>query len=143
MENGAGGRDFMDEDVQGFEDELVSRSRNGKIQTSKVRTKYGDVKVLEGKFGSIRRTIEKDMPDDMSRKEWKVGVITSILPSAVAGTSLPLQGSRYHSSSESISLGGPYVEITYDDGSTSLNVPHREIRRMVEANKRLHNAMHC
>ena len=119
-------------DIASFEDSIVKR----KNHSSKIsRPLYGDPSNLE-KFSSLRHIIEKTMPKFSREKVWKHGVITSIIPASAASPSLSVQSEGQQDNFLSRRSDKPFVEVTFSDGSTQFNVPHKSIRNPSEASKR-------
>ncbi|GMH77361.1 hypothetical protein TrST_g9172, partial [Triparma strigata] len=130
--SGSGASRMRFGDIAAFEDSLVSR-KSAKFN-HKVNTLYADPTKLE-KFSSLRNSIKNSMGEEEGpgMKVWRFGVVTAITDASVASASLELGAA-----SENFLLRSekPFVEVTYDDGSTQFNVPKRLIRTVQEATKR-------
>lgn len=130
--SGSGASRMRFGDIAAFEDSLVSR-KSSKF-SHKVNTLYADPSKLE-KFSSLRNSIKNSMGDEEGSGMivWRFGTVTAIVDANVSNASLELGAA---SDNFLLRAERPYVEVTYDDGSTQFNVPKRLIRTVQEASKR-------
>ncbi|GMI35898.1 hypothetical protein TrCOL_g8668, partial [Triparma columacea] len=117
-------------DIASYEDSMVARSTTSKKELSV----FSDPTKLE-KFSSLRKSIKRSMNERAGEEVWKLGKITAIVDASVAHPSLALQTAG-HQDNFLMKSAKPFVEITFDDGSTQFNVPHKLVRNLDEMKKR-------
>ncbi|GMH48764.1 hypothetical protein TrRE_jg2096, partial [Triparma retinervis] len=117
-------------DIASYEDSMVARSTMSKKKLSI----FSDPAKLE-KFSSLRNSIKRSMDERAGEEVWKLGKITAIVDALVAQPSLALQTAG-HQDNFLMKSVKPFVEVTFDDGSTHFNVPHKLIRNLDEMKKR-------
>ena len=117
-------------DIASFEESMVARRGMSKKKLSI----FSDPSKLE-KFASLRKSIMKSMTGPGGEEVWRTGVISAIVDASVAAQTLALQTAG-HQDNFLLKSNKPLVEVTFSDGSTQFNIPHKLIRAPDEMKKR-------